>query len=63
MTRRIHIDRLELDMRGVDPKAAEAAARRLGPSLKKELAQPRSQPSNDLASQLARQVAQRVRRS
>jgi hypothetical protein len=31
--RRLHIDRLELDLRGVTPAAAEAAARALGPAL------------------------------
>jgi hypothetical protein len=79
MSRRIHIERLELDLRGIDPKTAEAATRRLGPSLEKALAQRRGRfdsapridagsiapasESHDVASGLAHQIAQRVRRS
>jgi hypothetical protein len=63
MTRRIHIDRLELDLRGIEPKTAEAATRRLGPALEKALAQRRGRESHDLASVLAQRIAQRVRRS
>jgi hypothetical protein len=37
-TRRIHIKRLDLNMRGVAPDAAEAAARLLGPALARALA-------------------------
>lgn len=37
-TRRLHIERLELDLRGVDPAAAEAAVRQLGPALARALA-------------------------
>jgi hypothetical protein len=36
--RRIHIDRLELDVRGIAPAAAEGAARALGPALTRALA-------------------------
>lgn len=79
MTRRIHIDRLELDLRGIDPKTAEAATRRLGPALERALAQRRgrfdsarrsdaggiapSSESHDVASGLAHRIAERVRRS
>lgn len=38
MTRRVHIDRLDLDMRGIAPVDAEAAARLLGPALAQALA-------------------------
>jgi hypothetical protein len=78
VTRRIHIKRLELDLRGVDPKTAEAATRRLGPSLERALAQRRghfdsahhidaggiapSNQSHDIASSLAHRIAQRVKR-
>lgn len=36
--RRVRIDRLELDLRGIEPGTAEAAARALGPALARELA-------------------------
>jgi hypothetical protein len=36
--RRIRIDRLELDLRGIAPATADAAARALGPALAKALA-------------------------
>jgi hypothetical protein len=39
MSRRIVIDRLELDLRGVDPDIAEAAVRLLGPALQQQFAQ------------------------
>jgi hypothetical protein len=38
MTRRVHIDRLDLDLRGIAPADAEAAARLLGPALARALA-------------------------
>ncbi|HOM11715.1 MAG TPA: hypothetical protein PLB41_00175 [Rubrivivax sp.] len=38
MNRRVDIDRLELDLRGVDPQLAEAAVRLFGPALQAELA-------------------------
>lgn len=37
--RRIVIDRLELDLRGVDPATVQAAARLLGPALSRALRQ------------------------
>jgi len=37
-TRRLHIKRVDLDLRGVAPSAAEAAARLLGPALARALA-------------------------
>lgn len=36
--RHLHIDRLELDLRGIDPAVAQAAARALGPALAQALA-------------------------
>jgi hypothetical protein len=36
--RRLRIDRLDLDLRGIAPPTAEAAARALGPALAKALA-------------------------
>jgi len=38
--RRVHIDRLELDLRGIAPDTADAAARALGPALARTLASP-----------------------
>jgi len=35
--RRLRIDRLELDLRGINPATAEAAARALGPALAQSL--------------------------
>lgn len=37
-TRRLHIERLELDLRGVAPGTAEAAVRLLGPAVARALA-------------------------
>ncbi|MGH8664127.1 MAG: hypothetical protein ACREUX_07655 [Burkholderiales bacterium] len=34
---RLHIERLDLDMRGIPPATAEAAVRALGPALAREL--------------------------
>jgi hypothetical protein len=39
MNRRISIDRLDLDLRGIDPAVAEAAVRRLGPALQEQFAE------------------------
>lgn len=36
MSRSVHIDRLDLDLRGIDPALAEAAVRLLGASLQRE---------------------------
>ncbi|MEO6408202.1 MAG: hypothetical protein ABIO45_05550 [Burkholderiaceae bacterium] len=36
--RRLHIDRLVLDLRGIDPAIAQAAARALGPALAEAMA-------------------------
>ena len=38
MNRRLHIDRIDLDLRGIDPATAEVAVRLLGPALQAELA-------------------------
>jgi hypothetical protein len=71
----LHIDRLELDLRGVDPATAQAAARALGPALAQALAGARldsmaSAPQLDAGrlqttatpphQQLAVQMAQRI---
>jgi hypothetical protein len=48
MTRRLSIDRLDLDLRGIDPAVAEAAVRLLGPALQEQLAQ-RQGPFNAAA--------------
>ena len=45
--RRLRIDRLELDLRGIAPATAEAAARALGPALAAALA---SGPVRDIAA-------------
>jgi hypothetical protein len=42
--KRLVIDRLELDLRGLPPAAAEAAARLLGPALAQALTQSRVTP-------------------
>lgn len=39
MNKRISINRLDLDLRGVDPATAEAAVRLLGPALQAAFAQ------------------------
>jgi hypothetical protein len=39
MIRQVRIDRLDLDLRGLDPALAEAAVRALGPALQRRLAQ------------------------
>lgn len=38
MSRQLRIDSLHLDLRGIDPEVAEAAARALGPALAEALA-------------------------
>lgn len=45
MNRRISIDRLDLDLRGIDPAVAEAAVRQLGPALQEQFAQARRDTS------------------
>ena len=78
MTRRISIDRLDLDLRGVDPAMAEAAVRRLEPALREQLSRPGGEigsvrhvdggsvaPARDaqgLANGLARRIAQSIRK-
>ena len=47
MNRHIHIDSLDLDLRGIDPATAEAAVRLLRPALQAALA---SQPATRTAS-------------
>lgn len=48
MTRHVQIDRLELDLRGLDPAVVEAAVRALGPALQRELAQMHAVPRQAL---------------
>ena len=36
--KRFHIDRIDLDMRGVSPAAARAAVRQLGPAIREQMA-------------------------
>ena len=79
MNRRISIDRLDLDLRGIDPAIAEAAVRLLGPALQEQFAQ-RQGPINTaaridagriapvseplaLATRLAQRIAQRTQES
>ena len=64
----IHIDRVDLDVRGVSPATAEAAVRALGPALHTALAQPSEAPSsaaitaapNIAAADLTRLIAERL---
>jgi hypothetical protein len=73
----LHIERLELDLRGVTPEIAEAAARALGPALARALSA-RDVPSTSAgridagriassatpsANQLAGDMARRIARS
>lgn len=68
MKRSVHIDRLDLDLRGIDPVLAEAATRLLGPALEARLSGgPAIQRSCDaqalaheLADYLADHLADRV---
>jgi hypothetical protein len=72
MTRRVHIEHLDLDLRGLDPALAEAAVRALGPALQQQLAASRGPwrsaaaidaghvPADHDAVALARGMAQRI---
>jgi butyrate kinase len=60
MKRSVHIDRLGLDLRGIDPVLAEAAVRLLGPALEARLSGgPAIQRGSD-AHALAHHLADRV---
>jgi len=48
--RRLHIAKLELDLRGIEPGVAEAAVRALGPALGPALAHALAQGAGPLAS-------------
>jgi len=72
MNPRVVIDRLDLDLRGVDPAVAHEAVRRLGPALQTALAtDPRNAPPEtaagpasapqQLAARLAGRIARRLR--
>lgn len=72
--RRIRIDRLELDLRGIAPATADAAARSLGPALARALSTCGARvapadridggrivsPSSSTAQNLADGIAQRI---
>jgi len=72
--RRLHIDALELDLRGISPATAEALAQLLGPALAQALAQPHAplapaerldagrlaSPASPSAHELAAGIAQRI---
>ncbi|NHZ80792.1 hypothetical protein F2P44_16145 [Massilia sp. CCM 8695] len=58
--RHLHIDRLDLDLRGIDPLTAQAAVRALGPALARTLGAgpgPRAPGMNVDAGQLATAAA------
>lgn len=71
---RLHIDALELDLRGIPPATAEAVARLLGPALAQALAQQHAQlapserldagrlasPASPCPDELAAGIAQRI---
>ena len=62
--KRLRIDRIELDMRGVPRAAARAAARGLGPAIRRELSntgtagrgEPHGTGERSLADRAARQI-------
>jgi len=72
--RRIRIERLDLDLRGIDPATADASARALGPALKGALAADSSRiaparrldagrlssPASPGAHDLAARIAERI---
>lgn len=65
MSGRVNIDRLDLDLRGVDPVLAEAAVRLLGPALEARLAgsagrMPEGRSAHALAHHLAERVARQL---
>lgn len=64
MQRSLHIDRLDLDLRGIDPVLAEAAVRLLGPALEARLsglpAMQRGSDAHALAHALAHQLAHQL---
>jgi hypothetical protein len=74
MTRRVHIDRLDLDFSGIPPATAEAAARLLGPALERALGRKHAAPAAEIdagriamtgrpdAQALATQMAGRIAR-
>lgn len=75
--RRVHIERLELDLRGISAETAQATARALGPALAQALARHPpgiasservdagriASPASPQAHQLAAGIAHRVARS
>jgi hypothetical protein len=60
MTRSVHIDRLDLDLRGIDPVLAEAAVRLLGPALEARLSGGSAIQRGSDAQALAHHLADRV---
>jgi hypothetical protein len=67
MKQRVHIDRLDLDLRGIDPVLAAAAVRLLGPALEARLsgaaAVHRGADAHALAHHLAERVARQLQSS
>ncbi len=58
---RVSIERLDLDLRGIDPALAEAAVRLLGPALEARLSgNAGSAPQERSAHALAHHLAERV---
>jgi hypothetical protein len=70
--KRFRIDRIDVDMRGVQPATVRAAARELGAAIQRQLATPADQVTRTraragttptgLADRVARQVAGRIGR-
>ena len=68
--KRLRIDRIDVDLRGIDPAAARGAADRLGPAISRALSKPGATASptnaeapgaNSLANRVARQIAGKAR--
>jgi hypothetical protein len=64
MNAHLHIERVEIELRGISAANAEAAARGLGPALSAALAQPDAEEAApaDLRDRIAQQIAAIVRR-
>ena len=68
--KRFRIDRIDVDMRGVPPAAARAAARALGAAIQRQMARPAgaatrgrtATTANGLADRVARQIVGKIGR-
>jgi hypothetical protein len=60
--KRFRIDRVDIDMRGVQPAAARAAARELGAAIRRQMASPGDPAARGRAATTARGLADRVAR-